>query len=101
MWLAATCSSPSWKAAWPVSPRLDGAELDGLFVEPRLWRQGVGTALVKAAVHEARRRGLSLVTVVANPTAREFYENCGFAVEGEEADPLRPGAQDVEIDQQL
>ena len=45
---------------------LEGGELDGLFVEPDLWRQGIGSGLVEAAVHEARRRGLSLVTVVAN-----------------------------------
>jgi GNAT superfamily N-acetyltransferase len=62
---------------------LEGAELDGLFVEPDLWRSGIGRTLVEAAVHEARRRGLSLVTVVANPAALDFYLKCGFAVEGE------------------
>ena len=61
---------------------LEGSELDGLFVEPARWRRGIGTALVEAAVHEARRRGLSL-TVIADPSAREFYENCGFRVEGD------------------
>ena len=60
----------------------DVAELDGLFVEPVLWRQGIGAALVDVAVHEARRQGLAMM-VVANPSAREFYEKCGFAVEGE------------------
>jgi len=59
-----------------------GGELDGLFVEPDLWRSGVGKALVDEATHYARDRGLTL-TVIANPTAREFYERCGFAVEGE------------------
>ena len=58
------------------------AELDGLFVEPQLWRQGIGSALVEEAVHDARSRGLSLMTVVANPGAKEFYEGCGFTVEG-------------------
>ena len=58
------------------------AELDGLFVEPELWRRGIGAALVDAAVHEARRRGLSLMTVVAEPSARQFYESCGFTAEG-------------------
>jgi len=57
------------------------AELDGLFVEPENWRQGIGSALVEAAIHEARRRDLSL-TVVADPSAREFYERCGFTAEG-------------------
>ncbi len=59
------------------------AELDGLFVEPSNWRRGIGSALVDAAIHLARDRGLSLMTVVANPAAREFYEQCGFSVEGE------------------
>lgn len=57
-------------------------ELDGLFVEPDLWRQGVGTALVDQAAHEARRKGLSL-SVTASSTALRFYERCGFSVEGE------------------
>jgi GNAT superfamily N-acetyltransferase len=67
-----------------------GGELDGLFVEPYLWGGGIGRALVEAAVHEARRRGLSL-TVLANPTARGFYESCGFTVEGEEQTRFGPG----------
>jgi len=56
--------------------------LDGLFVEPDLWRKGIGKALVDAATLLARRRGLSL-SVVANSAAREFYEKCGLTVEGE------------------
>jgi len=59
-----------------------GGELDGLFVEPELWRQGIGAALLNEATHSARRRGLAL-TVIANPAAREFYERCGFSLEGE------------------
>ena len=59
-----------------------GAELDGLFVEPALWRRGIGAALVDVAVHEARRQGLAMM-VTANPSAREFYERCGFTAEGE------------------
>ena len=59
-----------------------GAELDGLFVEPDLWRRGIGAALVDIAVHEARRQGLAMI-VIANPSARPFYEKCGFTVEGD------------------
>lgn len=58
------------------------AELDGLFVEPEHWRKGIGASLVDVAVHEARRQGLAMM-VVANPSARRFYEKCGFTVEGE------------------
>ena len=60
----------------------DSAELDGLFVEPGLWRRGVGSLLVELAAHEARQAGLSL-TVVAAPAAQGFYEKCGFTVEGD------------------
>ena len=60
----------------------EDAELEGLFVEPDLWLRGVGSMLVEYAVHEARRAGLSL-TVIAAPGAREFYERCGFTVEGD------------------
>lgn len=59
-----------------------GGELDGLFVEPDLWGRGIGRALIDAAVHEARKRGLAL-TVIANPSARRFYESCGFSIEGD------------------
>jgi GNAT superfamily N-acetyltransferase len=59
-----------------------GGELDGMFVEPDLWGLGIGKALVDAATHEARRRGLAL-KVIAAPGARRFYESCGFSVEGE------------------
>ena len=70
-------------AGFAAVVEIDGkAEIDGLFVEPDLWRQGVGSALVTETIQEARRRGLSL-TVVASPEAKEFYDKCGFAVEGE------------------
>jgi GNAT superfamily N-acetyltransferase len=67
-----------------------GGELDGLFVEPDLWGQGVGRNLVDAATHEARRKGLAL-KVTANPRARIFYESCGFSYEGEEQTRFGPG----------
>ena len=62
--------------------------LDGRF-SVRLSRTGtpadaaeIGKALADAATHEARRRGLAL-KVIANPSARRFYESCGFSVGGD------------------
>jgi GNAT superfamily N-acetyltransferase len=69
---------------------LVGGELDGLFVEPDLWGGGIGRALINAAAHEARRKGLAL-TVIANPSARGFYESCGFTFEGEVQTRFGPG----------
>jgi GNAT superfamily N-acetyltransferase len=66
-----------------------GGELDGLFVEPDLWGRGIGRALIEAATHEARRKGLTL-RVIASPSARRFYESCGFTVEGEEQTRFGP-----------
>jgi GNAT superfamily N-acetyltransferase len=57
-----------------------GGELDGLFVEPKLWGCGIGRALLDEATHNARCKGLPL-TVIANPAALGFYEKCGFVVE--------------------
>ncbi len=61
---------------------LIAGELDRLFVEPELRGRGIGKRLVDAAVHEARRRGLTL-TIIANPRARHFYERLGFSAEVE------------------
>jgi len=65
-----------------VVPEAAHIELDGLFVEPKLWKQGIGAMLVEAATHEARRRGVALM-VVANGAALGFYQRCGFVIEGE------------------
>lgn len=67
-----------------------GGELDGLFVEPELWRRGIGRVLADEATHVARMKGLTL-TVIANPRALGFYEKCGFSVEGEARTRFGPG----------
>ena len=67
-----------------VLPREDGhADLDGLFVEPAVWRQGIGTRLVRAAESLAASGGAKHLHVVANPGARAFYAGCGFRLVGE------------------
>jgi GNAT superfamily N-acetyltransferase len=66
-----------------VLPRPDGgAELDGLFVEPRLWKRGIGRRLVDHVADVARARTASFLHVIGNPHAEGFYLSCGFRVTG-------------------
>ena len=73
-----------------VVPREDGdAELDALFVEPALWRQGIARALLEHGVGLARSRGAQALHVIGNPHAAAFYRSCGF--EGTETFKTRFG----------
>jgi ribosomal protein S18 acetylase RimI-like enzyme len=59
--------------------------LDALAVEPGMRGRGFGTALVDAAVTEARRRGarkLGLRALSTNTGAIRLYERRGFRLEG-------------------
>lgn len=66
-----------------VLPRPDGdAELDALFVEPHLWKRGIGRRLVDRMADVARATAASFLHVVGNPHAEGFYTSCGFHVTG-------------------
>ncbi|HKW00344.1 MAG TPA: GNAT family N-acetyltransferase [Vicinamibacterales bacterium] len=66
-----------------VLPREDeGAELDALFVEPDLWKAGIGRALVDHCAGVARARGATFLHVIGNPHAAGFYTACGFQTAG-------------------
>ena len=66
-----------------VLPRLDGeAELDALFVEPGLWKGGIGRLLVDHCAGVARHRSSRILHVVGNPHAEGFYIACGFHTAG-------------------
>ena len=66
-----------------AGPSDDGLELDDLFVEPAVFRHGVGRALVEDVVRWARGRGVARISVTGNPHALAFYEAVGFVLEGE------------------
>jgi GNAT superfamily N-acetyltransferase len=62
-----------------VLPRGDGeTELDGLFVEPNIWRRGIGRALVDRCAEYAIASGATVLYVIGNPHAKGFYAACGF-----------------------
>src|SRR5262249_48902856 len=66
-----------------VVPRPDGgAELDALFVEPHLWKRGIGRRLVEHVADVARVRAAEFLHVIGNPHAEGFYLSCGFRVTG-------------------
>jgi GNAT superfamily N-acetyltransferase len=71
-------------------PKDDAHELDGLFVEPQLWRRGVGRALIEDAVVIARTQGAAAIETVANPRAEGFYKRLGFTVIGRAETQLGP-----------
>lgn len=53
-------------------------ELDGLFVEPGLWRTGVGHVLVKRCCELGRQMNAEYLHVLGNSHALGFYEKCDF-----------------------
>jgi GNAT superfamily N-acetyltransferase len=66
-----------------IVARPDGdTELDGLFVEPSLWKQGVGRLLVQHCADVARAGASRILHVVGNPHAEGFYAACGFRTTG-------------------
>jgi GNAT superfamily N-acetyltransferase len=66
-----------------ILPRADGgSELDALFVEPEVWRQGIGRALVEHCADVARINGSKALHVIGNPHAESFYKACNFEVFG-------------------
>jgi GNAT superfamily N-acetyltransferase len=65
--------------------RSDGeVDLDGLFVDPAMWKMGIGRLLVVEAGRVAASEGAGLLCVVANPRAQGFYAACDFELAGEE-----------------
>ena len=75
-----------------VVPRSDGdAELDALFVEPDLWRSGIGRMLVEHSVTVARERSSRILHVVGNPHAEGFYVAAGFRTAGSVDTRFGPG----------
>jgi GNAT superfamily N-acetyltransferase len=74
-----------------VLRRDDGdAELDGLFVDPRQWRHGIGRELLEQAERIATSDGAASLWVTANTRALGFYGACGFVTVGEVATRFRP-----------
>jgi GNAT superfamily N-acetyltransferase len=68
-------------------------ELDGLFVEPDHWRQGIGRALVEFCADVARDAGARHLHVIGNSHAEGFYHRCGFETIGVFQTRFSPGLE--------
>lgn len=61
----------------------DAFELEGLFVDPDCWKQGIGRALVERAIAHVRGARAGRLHLIANPNALGFYVRLRFTVTGE------------------
>lgn len=69
----------------PLASNAHVRQIQGLAVAAEARGRGVGRALLRAALEEARRQGARRVTLRVlghNLPARRLYESTGFAVEG-------------------
>jgi ribosomal protein S18 acetylase RimI-like enzyme len=83
----------------PVEANRHVLQIQGLVVSEEARGRGVGRALVRAAVDEARRRGarrLTLRVLAHNTPARGLYEAEGFVVEGVLPEEFRLDGQYVD-----
>jgi len=79
-------------AAGFATVTVDGtvAELEEIFVEPPLWRHGIGRRLIEEAASRAASAGAEILHVIANPRALNFYEASGFRTIGQVMTLLEP-----------
>jgi GNAT superfamily N-acetyltransferase len=66
-----------------ILTREDGeTELDAIFVDPRMWRRGIGQRLLKHCEDSARSLGSRALHLVGNQHAQAFYIASGFKTIG-------------------
>jgi len=80
-WIAWEEGGAAGQAALRRAPAREG-ELMNVYVRPSFRRRGLGAALVRAALDEARALGLERVTLQPTDDSRRIYERAGFRPEG-------------------
>lgn len=83
-----------------VDPEDGAAEIGALYVDPDLWRTGVGRALMDAALRGLRAGGWRWVTLwvlAENQRARDFYSRFGFEPDGAEMIHKGSGEREVRL----
>ena len=80
---------PAGFASYLVGGR-DEAELDGMFVDPKYWRRGLGRLMFGAVERELMSRNAIGIRVAAGASAVDFYKAVGFVIIGEQRTALGP-----------
>jgi ribosomal protein S18 acetylase RimI-like enzyme len=76
------------------------AELTAIYVDPDVWRAGVGRALMDAAFADLRADDWHRVTLwvlAENQPARDFYARFGFAPDGADRTPAGSSEKEVRL----
>lgn len=76
-----------------LEDRGDRWGLEHVWVDPPSHRRGIGSALVRYALAEARRSRPGIVELISDPFAVGFYERLGARHAGDVPSPM-PGARD-------
>jgi N-acetylglutamate synthase-like GNAT family acetyltransferase len=76
-----------------LEDRGDRWGLEHVWIDPPFHRQGIGAALVRHALSQARRGHPGVVELVSDSFATGFYERLGARHAGEVSAPM-PGARD-------
>lgn len=63
-----------------LSDGVGDAFLLDLMVHPDHQRKGIGTALVKEAIHDIKSAGVKCIQVTFNPDLESFYKKFGFHI---------------------
>lgn len=78
----------------------DVAEIGAIYVEPDLWRRGIGSALMDAAIDDLRAVGWRWVTLwvlAKNEQARGFYARYGLQPDGAETTHEDSGEREIRL----
>lgn len=76
------------------------AEIAAVYVDPEVWRTGIGRALMNTALADLLAGGWSSVTLwvlAQNRRALDFYAHFGFEPDGAEMTDQRSGAAEVRL----
>lgn len=74
---------------------LRGSSVEAIFTRPECFGKGYAGLIVTAIIAEARRRGLTRITLEATPNAAGFYLRHGFVALGEKWLPSKLANADL------